>query len=78
MLQGIDGCQAIGMALEVLSFLYSKCSAFPATVICKFKRLFFFCFVFFFLFFFKRQPHTKQKKVNTAGRVGPKETDYSA
>ena len=27
---------------------------------------------------FKRQPHTKQKKVNTAGRVGPKENDYSA
>ena len=31
MLQGFDGCQAIGMALEVPSFLYSKCSAFPAT-----------------------------------------------
>ena len=26
----------------------------------------------------KRQPHAKQKKVNTACRVGPKETDYSA
>ena len=33
---------------------------------------------FFFFFFPKRQPHTKQKKGNTAGRVGPKETDYSA
>ena len=30
------------------------------------------------LLFIKRQPHTKQKKLNTAGRVGPKETDYSA
>ena len=26
----------------------------------------------------ERQPHTKQKKVHTAGRAGPKETDYSA
>ena len=36
-----------------------------------------FLFLLFFVFN-KRQPHTKQKKVNTAGRVGPKETDYSA
>ena len=29
--------------------------------------------MFFFLFINKRQQHTKQKKVYTAGRVGPKE-----
>ena len=34
--------------------------------------------LYYYFLFFKRQPHTKQKKVNTAGRVGPKETDYSA
>ena len=33
---------------------------------------------FFFFFFSRDNRHTKQKKVNTAGRAGPKETDYRA
>ena len=36
------------------------------------------CGDFFFFFSRDNRIHSKQKKVNTAGRVGPKETDYSA